>query len=189
MKWSFDLLYLFFFLHPKSEILDCSQLTLGFLYKPTNSFKVALFQSLSCMMYHVWSVFSWPVRTLSFSHDGEMLASGSEDLIIDIVCAEYYTALQKQQQPWRKQQWQQHQTTVTIMTTATTSTINIIMSWSEGLESRSTGFQVKCSRAPLGRKFLCKNLLSKKPILFMSRQWLRQARGYVKYNAMLQRSQ
>lgn len=28
---------------------------------------------------------SWPVRTLSFSHDGEMLASGSEDLIIDIV--------------------------------------------------------------------------------------------------------
>lgn len=29
--------------------------------------------------------FSWPVRTLSFSHDGGMLASGSEDLIIDIV--------------------------------------------------------------------------------------------------------
>lgn len=26
----------------------------------------------------------WPVRTLSFSHDGKMLASASEDLIIDI---------------------------------------------------------------------------------------------------------
>ena len=26
----------------------------------------------------------WPVRTLSFSHDGSMLASGSEDLLIDV---------------------------------------------------------------------------------------------------------
>ena len=26
----------------------------------------------------------WPVRTLSFSHDGLLLASASEDLIIDI---------------------------------------------------------------------------------------------------------
>ena len=26
----------------------------------------------------------WPVRTLSFSHDGCMLASGSEDLVIDV---------------------------------------------------------------------------------------------------------
>ena len=26
----------------------------------------------------------WPVRTLSFSHDGQLLASASEDLIIDI---------------------------------------------------------------------------------------------------------
>ena len=34
-------------------------------------------------------ILSWPVRTLSFSHDGEMLASGSEDLIIDIVCITY----------------------------------------------------------------------------------------------------
>ena len=31
------------------------------------------------------SLFSWPVRTLSFSHDGQMIASGSEDLLIDIV--------------------------------------------------------------------------------------------------------
>ena len=26
----------------------------------------------------------WPIRTLSFSHDGKMLASASEDLVIDI---------------------------------------------------------------------------------------------------------
>lgn len=26
----------------------------------------------------------WPVRTLSFSYDGSMLASGSEDLLIDV---------------------------------------------------------------------------------------------------------
>jgi len=26
----------------------------------------------------------WPVRTLSFSYDGRMLASASEDLVIDI---------------------------------------------------------------------------------------------------------
>ena len=36
---------------------------------------------------------SWPVRTLSFSHDGEMLASGSEDLIIDIVRTYWYCVL------------------------------------------------------------------------------------------------
>lgn len=28
---------------------------------------------------------SWPVRTLSFSHDSQLLASASEDLFIDIV--------------------------------------------------------------------------------------------------------
>jgi hypothetical protein len=28
---------------------------------------------------------SWPVRTLSFSHDGQLLALASEDLHIDIV--------------------------------------------------------------------------------------------------------
>lgn len=26
----------------------------------------------------------WPVRTISFSHDGQLLASASEDLMIDI---------------------------------------------------------------------------------------------------------
>ena len=39
--------------------------------------------------YVFFLILSWPVRTLSFSHDGEMLASGSEDLIIDIVCITY----------------------------------------------------------------------------------------------------
>ena len=28
---------------------------------------------------------SWPVRTLGLSYDGEFIASGSEDFIIDIV--------------------------------------------------------------------------------------------------------
>ena len=26
----------------------------------------------------------WPVRTISFSHDGRLIASASEDLVIDI---------------------------------------------------------------------------------------------------------
>lgn len=26
----------------------------------------------------------WPVRTISFSHDGQLLASASEDMLIDI---------------------------------------------------------------------------------------------------------
>ena len=30
----------------------------------------------------------WPVRTLSFSYDGHMLASASEDLVIDIADVE-----------------------------------------------------------------------------------------------------
>lgn len=30
----------------------------------------------------------WPVRTLSFSHDGKLLASGSEDQTIDIAYVE-----------------------------------------------------------------------------------------------------
>lgn len=29
----------------------------------------------------------WPVRTISFSHTGDYIASASEDLFIDIVCA------------------------------------------------------------------------------------------------------
>ena len=29
--------------------------------------------------------FSWPVRSMSFNHDGKLIASSSEDLVIDIV--------------------------------------------------------------------------------------------------------
>ena len=31
------------------------------------------------------SIYSWPVRSVSFSGDGQLLASGSEDMTIDIV--------------------------------------------------------------------------------------------------------
>ena len=37
---------------------------------------------------------SWPVRTLSFSHDSQMIASASEDLFIDIVShCNHYTCV------------------------------------------------------------------------------------------------
>ena len=64
---------------------------LDFLFFKTRFFYYLLFISsliFSFLFYKVVFLFpfcSWPVRTLSFSHDGEMLASGSEDLIIDIV--------------------------------------------------------------------------------------------------------
>ncbi|XP_028407705.1 THO complex subunit 3-like [Dendronephthya gigantea] len=35
-----------------------------------------------------FSRLDWPVRTLSFSYDGQMIASGSEDLLIDIAMVE-----------------------------------------------------------------------------------------------------
>lgn len=41
---------------------------------------VILMSALS-LLYHR---LDWPVRTLSFSHDGKMLASASEDHFIDI---------------------------------------------------------------------------------------------------------
>jgi len=37
---------------------------------------------LACL--HTFSRLDWPVRTISFSHDGKLLASASEDLFIDI---------------------------------------------------------------------------------------------------------
>ncbi|XP_037949030.1 THO complex subunit 3-like [Teleopsis dalmanni] len=40
---------------------------------------------LSCQ--HVIERLEWPVRTISFSHDGKLIASGSEDLFIDIAYA------------------------------------------------------------------------------------------------------
>ncbi|XP_059612051.1 THO complex subunit 3 [Phlebotomus argentipes] len=39
-------------------------------------------EELSCI--RVFSRLDWPVRTISFSHDGRLLASASEDLLIDI---------------------------------------------------------------------------------------------------------
>lgn len=36
------------------------------------------------ILQRVFSRLDWPVRTISFSHDGRLLASASEDLIIDI---------------------------------------------------------------------------------------------------------
>ena len=39
-----------------------------------------------CLFVHVYTC-SWPVRTLSFSFDSQMVASASEDLFIDIVSA------------------------------------------------------------------------------------------------------
>lgn len=39
-------------------------------------------EELACL--RVFSRLDWPVRTISFSHDGKLLASASEDLIIDI---------------------------------------------------------------------------------------------------------
>lgn len=39
-------------------------------------------EELACI--RVFSRLDWPVRTISFSHDGKLLASASEDLIIDI---------------------------------------------------------------------------------------------------------
>lgn len=37
---------------------------------------------------YVFSRLDWPVRTLSFSHDGKLIASASEDLVIDIAHVE-----------------------------------------------------------------------------------------------------
>jgi len=41
------------------------------------SVMLQLFAMVNCRL-------DWPVRTLSFSNDGRMLASASEDLVIDI---------------------------------------------------------------------------------------------------------
>jgi WD40 repeat protein len=41
-------------------------------------------QDLICL--RTFGELDWPVRTVSFSHDGSLLAMGSEDRVIDIVC-------------------------------------------------------------------------------------------------------
>lgn len=43
-------------------------------------------KSLSCL--RTFSRLEWPVRTLSFSHDSQLLASGSEDHFIDVAHVE-----------------------------------------------------------------------------------------------------
>ncbi|XP_064484263.1 THO complex subunit 3-like [Ornithodoros turicata] len=43
-------------------------------------------EELACV--RTFSRLEWPVRTISFSHDGKMLASASEDLLIDIADVE-----------------------------------------------------------------------------------------------------
>lgn len=40
------------------------------------------------LLIHVIAIFRWPVRTLSFSFDGTLIASGSEDRYIDISAVE-----------------------------------------------------------------------------------------------------
>lgn len=39
-------------------------------------------ENLACI--RTFSRLDWPVRTISFSHDGKLLASASEDLLVDI---------------------------------------------------------------------------------------------------------
>lgn len=48
------------------------------LYEPGNVHVVLIF-------VQTFVSFRWPVRTISFNHTGEYIASASEDLIIDIV--------------------------------------------------------------------------------------------------------
>jgi len=45
---------------------------------------VSLWDADEIACLRTFSRLDWPVRTLSFNHDGTMLASGSEDLLIDI---------------------------------------------------------------------------------------------------------
>lgn len=45
-------------------------------------FKMINFYKMFCLYF-----LRWPVRTISFNHTGDYIASASEDLFIDIVCA------------------------------------------------------------------------------------------------------
>ncbi|CAH1258398.1 THOC3 [Branchiostoma lanceolatum] len=49
---------------------------------------VSLWDVAELVCVRTFSRLDWPVRTLSFSHDGQMLASASEDLLIDIAMVE-----------------------------------------------------------------------------------------------------
>jgi THO complex subunit 3 len=43
---------------------------------------MTIYQNQACV--RTFSRPDWPVRAISFSHDGKMIASASEDLVIDI---------------------------------------------------------------------------------------------------------
>ena len=45
---------------------------------------VSLWDARELMCVGTFARLEWPVRSLSFSHDGKMLATGSEDHFIDI---------------------------------------------------------------------------------------------------------
>lgn len=47
-------------------------------------FNALYYCDVDVMCFSIFLRLDWPVRTLSFSHDGKMLASASEDHFIDI---------------------------------------------------------------------------------------------------------
>ncbi|ELT93565.1 hypothetical protein CAPTEDRAFT_180662 [Capitella teleta] len=49
---------------------------------------VSLWDLTEMVCMRTFSRLDWPIRTLSFSHDGQVLASASEDLVIDIASVE-----------------------------------------------------------------------------------------------------
>lgn len=62
---------------------------LHFLQKSVVLNKIVIFLiindlNLKCIFFILLFRLDWPVRALSFSYDGKMLASGSEDLYVDI---------------------------------------------------------------------------------------------------------
>lgn len=45
---------------------------------------VSLFEAGELACVKTFTNLDWPIRTISFNHDGTLLASASEDLVIDI---------------------------------------------------------------------------------------------------------
>ena len=66
--------------------LGCSGACLHKDLLPTRvSINTFMFDDLYQYFVPLYMICSWPVRTLSFSHDSQMIATASEDLFIDIV--------------------------------------------------------------------------------------------------------
>lgn len=61
----------------------CELVSCGQHHDTVLSDSVECFVNLLIVLLFVFRL-DWPVRTLSFSHDGKMLASASEDHFIDI---------------------------------------------------------------------------------------------------------